>query len=295
MYCSQSCKDQHKILSHDDLECNASLKNIKWAKKGTLLVQSVLRTATSILGSFEELHKLLNDPKKLTIFDVDNFSPKNILAIVCSMAQAEIQKNRIYQTCEVVSALFSEPSEEYKDIFSQVISIYCTNSLKFIRIEKNEIETETGESIPLFGSLFNHSCNENVDYVTFDNKLVFYVNRPIQAGEQLFINYGASYAHVSRNERRISLKNNYDFTCDCDACKKNYPLLANLRKLNRMYEISRHGPSENVEGMADNLIEVFKIWCEYINEMQHEHPCHETAFLIKANVLVMDRIARVRL
>lgn len=40
-----------------------------------------------------------------------------------------------------------------------------------------------------FGNLFNHSCLSNVQRVQIENKVAFYVSKPVKAGEQLFESY----------------------------------------------------------------------------------------------------------
>jgi SET domain-containing protein len=40
-----------------------------------------------------------------------------------------------------------------------------------------------------FGGLLNHSCIPNVEVVSVDDKVAYYVVRPIKAGEQLFVSY----------------------------------------------------------------------------------------------------------
>lgn len=40
-----------------------------------------------------------------------------------------------------------------------------------------------------FGNLLNHSCIPNVEAVPIDDKVAYYVTRPIKEGEQLFVSY----------------------------------------------------------------------------------------------------------
>lgn len=46
-----------------------------------------------------------------------------------------------------------------------------------------------GRSIPLFGSLINHSCDPNVQTIFVDNKIVFYILKPVKENEELFVSY----------------------------------------------------------------------------------------------------------
>lgn len=47
-----------------------------------------------------------------------------------------------------------------------------------------------GSGIYPFGSLFNHSCVPNICRVFYNNNLIIIALRPIEAGEQIFDNYG---------------------------------------------------------------------------------------------------------
>lgn len=44
-------------------------------------------------------------------------------------------------------------------------------------------------AILIFGSLINHSCDPNVDFIPVDGKVAFVVRKPIKANEQIFISY----------------------------------------------------------------------------------------------------------
>lgn len=48
---------------------------------------------------------------------------------------------------------------------------------------------EEGQGVPLFLSLFNHSCDPNIFVEFIDNKFVSYIIKPVKEGEQLFIGY----------------------------------------------------------------------------------------------------------
>jgi len=230
------------------------------------------------LESLEELDRYLRDPEKLTIFDVDELSPRNIVKICCSMSQGQL-----------TSRIGSDSPE-----LIQLASIFSINSISLDRCtfgggdEWND--NEIGQSLCIFGSLFNHSCNSNIGHVTLDNKIVFFVNRPIKAGEQLFINYDAiKFSRMTLNKRQQKLKK-YGFVCDCDACKNDIPLVQNLHKLDkfRLIPLSKHST-------VHQSIEIFKENCKLIDDLQHEHPCYDTSVLIDRNSVLLDQIANVTL
>lgn len=173
MYCSESCKKQHKIVSHYKI-CSPKPMNAKdpWLET----FERIKSTAVSEFGSLEEFNKLLKNPKKLTVFDVDELSPKNILAIFCGMAQSESRKKLFSEIIES-NASFPEYNE-LKDVNIQVLTTYTTNSMTFTQFTADgKSNFKTGCTVSVFGSLFNHSCYTNIDRVTLDSKIMFYVNR----------------------------------------------------------------------------------------------------------------------
>lgn len=77
----------------------------------------------------------------------------------------------------------------------------------------------SGSAAYLFASLFNHSCEPNLDVCFPDNdgRLVLTAARDIAAGEQLTISYIDETAAVAA--RQDLLRFAYGFTCSCQACR----------------------------------------------------------------------------
>lgn len=78
-------------------------------------------------------------------------------------------------------------------------------------------------SFPLC-SLINHSCAPNVVRAGDTDKNIVIVNRIIKKGGQIFDNYGAHHCLDNLWERQKTLKDQYIFTCQCEACLHDYPL-----------------------------------------------------------------------
>ncbi len=81
-------------------------------------------------------------------------------------------------------------------------------------------------------SQFNHSCHGSVARAFEAGggrpKLVLRALRPIKGGEEVHENYGPSFYVQPRAERRRDLASRYWFTCQCVACKDDWPLLQDL-------------------------------------------------------------------
>jgi hypothetical protein len=73
-------------------------------------------------------------------------------------------------------------------------------------------------AILLQGTLFNHSCDNNLDFcVNDEGVIVFTTNRDIAEGEELCDRYIETNA--SRKKRQHTLLNQYGFICSCEKCK----------------------------------------------------------------------------
>lgn len=236
MYCSDECKTDHENFIHL-VECRK-----KPLPPVLLVCTKMILTAVDIAGSLDQLKTLLEESKSKTVFDFDLSDPKdpslkkNLVRIVNSMAKSENSKIVI---TEKMKKTFNFPpfdklwktDEEREfliDCFHNQLRIHNTNQLE---MGEHTLEDYFGENfwyvktigsgLCPFASLFNHSCDANIKRTCIDNKIVFVVARPIRAGQQLFLSYGYSSHAISKDERQHLLQR-YSFTCDCEACVKNY-------------------------------------------------------------------------
>jgi hypothetical protein len=74
----------------------------------------------------------------------------------------------------------------------------------------------------LLASMFNHSCEPNVDVTSPRNNAVaaFRAARPIEAGEQLYISYIDQDGELA--ERQAELEFGYGFKCSCPRCREGW-------------------------------------------------------------------------
>ncbi|XP_063398238.1 SET and MYND domain-containing protein 4-like [Mytilus trossulus] len=92
-----------------------------------------------------------------------------------------------------------------------------------------ESETkEIGSGIYPILSLINHSCDPNVVRHSYGDVCVVRAIKNIDAGEEIADNYGALYPLTVCSERREILKPQYYFTCNCKACREDWPLYFNI-------------------------------------------------------------------
>ena len=271
----------------------------------------MLLTAISIAGSFKNLHDMITEPKRHTVFDFDLSNPDSstykhhLLSVINSCAMS---KNSELVITEKMKAIFDRPPfdslwdskeerENLIDCFHKQLRIHNTNQLEMgehtfenLPDQKFWYSKTIGSGLCPFSSLFNHSCDSNVKRFTVDNKIAFVVGRPIKAGEQLFISYGYSSYRMSRDERRKQLQR-FSFNCDCQACVKNFPQIVQLVKIDKRFvEPKFDEVTRTFEG-----VEIFKKNCEYIEKNIVHHPCMETTTLMIHNEHLLHQISRMKI
>ncbi|KAI0021085.1 hypothetical protein F4780DRAFT_739030 [Xylariomycetidae sp. FL0641] len=89
--------------------------------------------------------------------------------------------------------------------------------------ERNSFALESGASLFLVASRFNHACRgwNNVDYMMqgSKNQIAFTTNQAVPAGTELTIRYGSPE----------SLKYNWGFDCTCGGCEQDKKLYGKAR------------------------------------------------------------------
>ncbi|XP_069188801.1 SET and MYND domain-containing protein 4-like [Procambarus clarkii] len=85
-----------------------------------------------------------------------------------------------------------------------------------------------GKGVYSASSLLNHSCNPNCTYIFYGTTTTVRTMQFIPAGKSLTITYGALCSEDRRDSRRLTLMTNFNFTCTCDACENNWPIIRDL-------------------------------------------------------------------
>ncbi|XP_046603722.1 SET and MYND domain-containing protein 4-like [Neodiprion virginianus] len=67
-------------------------------------------------------------------------------------------------------------------------------------------------------SMMNHSCDPNIINSFDDQYLIVKATKDIPAGGEVFNCYGPHFRRTPRDERQEILRNQYCFTCTCEAC-----------------------------------------------------------------------------
>jgi hypothetical protein len=177
MFCSTGCRESFYSKS---IDFNMSLQ----------FDMKLLSEIAEPFGGYKELNDFidkadLKDLKK-TIFDYDLSNPndldyrKNLM--MCLMSLQPIDG---FPWNDGSCNIFDYASEKTaKHILSTSFSNQITNIY-----EDDIFDFTDGDYVTLFSSLVNHSCLNNVDFFSIDNKQVGFVIKPIKAGDQLFDAY----------------------------------------------------------------------------------------------------------
>jgi len=206
MVCSEKClqklqyKTYTKYGSHIDAE---SLDILTFIDK---IVEDFWEAAGC---SVEEMRAIHSSQERKTIFDVglsDSESPeqrenrlKCFLSLYDKPANPDpirkfINSSYIKQRLHAMDIPKSPWNVEFfLKFYNRIMDIYDSNSVSMHTMNIEEHKKGEcnifGKAILLFGSFFNHSCDPNVDAICYENKFVYAVNRPVKAGEQLFVSY----------------------------------------------------------------------------------------------------------
>ena len=73
-------------------------------------------------------------------------------------------------------------------------------------------------------ALFNHSCDPGiVRYYTGNIVNVRSIKRTLK-GDEVAENYGPIFTQTKKEDRLVTLLNQYKFNCNCKACEQVWPL-----------------------------------------------------------------------
>ena len=67
-------------------------------------------------------------------------------------------------------------------------------------------------------SMFNHSCEPNIRNSFDKDTLTVYAVKDIEEGGEIFNSYGPNCRLMPKNDRKMALKEQYFFNCNCDKC-----------------------------------------------------------------------------
>lgn len=84
----------------------------------------------------------------------------------------------------------------------------------------------------------------------------------------------------------MSLFQQFDFFCTCEACEKNFPIAEDLPSFDNDFS----DPPREFKSLAE-AIEAFKRNCEYIDNNIKHYPCFEIGRRMESNCNILLSIA----
>ena len=111
---------------------------------------------------------------------------------------------------------------------------FCTTDVCHFEMSAMS-DWSSGKVTPVIGKTINptlatvsHSCYPNAARICHENKTVLVSQKHIKPGERITINYSAPFYAASRSDRAQYLQDGFVFSCDCDACRQDWPLFDHL-------------------------------------------------------------------
>ncbi|KAK2723728.1 hypothetical protein QYM36_002165, partial [Artemia franciscana] len=77
-------------------------------------------------------------------------------------------------------------------------------------------------------ALFNHSCEPGLVRYHVNDAVVARAMKRIRKGEAISENYGPIFSQMKTYERKLTLKEQYWFDCQCQPCSNNWPVFDDL-------------------------------------------------------------------
>nr|CAH7755733.1 unnamed protein product [Callosobruchus chinensis] len=282
LYCGKNCKD--KADRHHQYECKLlktfvilgmdKMKMFAW--KIALIVKDIydkIRNQDFVEDGiyrsdrYEEIHNLVGNYEKRSVSDM--FGRCVTAAIIY-----HLMKQTSFFTTEDDKGMF-------QNLLLKHLQTAPCNFHQIFEMMEAEETVEIGAGAYSFLSMFNHSCSPNVIRVCYGTVNVMRAIKTIQAGEQLFDNYGYHHAVEPKDSRLRSLRQQYFFNCSCEACEEDWPLYPDLPDLGVAaldwldLERLRNGDSDYAQEIIGDVLEVAR-------KMEHPQPNKQFAELQEA-------------
>jgi hypothetical protein len=169
MFCSTSCREE--FYKHADFEAP--------------IFEKIVVIFNKMKATFGELDNLMENmqisPQDACFLDLD-FSDAEKALFKCFMST----KASSYRFATSTNSFTRYPFRQQINMFETLLENNAMNYRHFVPDNCGVVFIDGTFFSPFFVSM-NSSCTPNIDYVCVENKLAFYVEKPIKAGDQLFI------------------------------------------------------------------------------------------------------------
>lgn len=243
--------------------------------------------AIGICGSPRELETLMSqqDDVKKTIMDFDLNTPnesvnlRNRILATTALVEREPWSKEAYSKYETVT----RELEVETGVDKKFLRNYLEHCLKAMTVNFFHFfwkgEERRGFAICSLAAYFAHSCDPNCDKIDVENKFVFVVRKPIEAGDQLTICYDRyNFLTHPLDDRQEYFERIYTFKCSCIACTNDFKSINKLPKYDENFKEEQVNLRSFIEAREQYLKN-----CEYIKDMIDCYPSYEICYLMNQN------------
>ena len=257
-FCSKSCLDEALTTYHpseclltDLLLCN---KIGAWSLAYRAVSSKPLKYHLANRhnkGLSDDLNKLLQSNFPSQALSSDDIKKKTIMVvfylILLQMTGYFDSKEQTGKVNPSMSSIYQMKGKENDSSLSEdefyiaqlldrIIEVtpYCTTEVCHFEMGTASDWT-SGKVTPVIGktinptlSLVTHSCYPTAARICFENKTVLVSQKNIKQGERITVNYSAPFYAASRADRAQYLFDGFVLSCECDACRQEWPLFDSL-------------------------------------------------------------------
>ncbi|CAG9800980.1 unnamed protein product [Chironomus riparius] len=278
-FCSEKCQINCYKYFHK-FEC-ANFHELDSDDNFLLMMNRMLYKSISTSGSLEELNTIIETiDKSLTLFDSTELKiDKKLLSCCFNLECGNVKDDFTFiDSCVKSPFLRNLITSKYeqdilKKIILKILGILNRNSFTI------SFKTDSAGALYPFASLINHSCSPNLDKINLGNKALFISNKPINKHEQLFLSYRRPFYFDSVQKRQKSIYRQFNFTCECEACR-------NDELFTQYYESS--SDLKNISKI--NSFKLYRASCIYIQNNIKDYPNLELIQAIYSNKKFLQNV-----
>ena len=115
-------------------------------------------------------------------------------------------------------------------LIHQIVCAQVYNAQPVHKITKAFAWEKVGSAINPSLALVNHSCDSNALRCSVNKSSILVAARHIPEDEEITESYTVHFRDSDRDTRLYHTLKNYMFECECEACKKNWPMEGEVRE-----------------------------------------------------------------
>ena len=218
IFCSKGCK-KAALNSYHKFECKLNLNALRKSEPASSY-RILLALKMFLKGNYDKV-------LKMTSHENDREEENSIKYAVIACILLRLLKLSGYFVGETGESSILH-------ILHSLVQIQDVNTHEVLALDESDAMQVgligIGNAINVnIGSVINHSCSPNTCRVNKDGgDLILIASEKISEGEEITDNYAMHYFGIRKTERRIWLKDNFFFECQCRACKEDLPTEENM-------------------------------------------------------------------